>query len=473
MELIARVILVKNGELHIAMNNRQAVFCTANSLIRLLSDPYAFLTTGFRCFGNTTKYIYQSKVDLNDILGLTLISVYQDRGIQCMFPEIFQILFSVIGFSCEDQILNVKNLLSSTEPSDEKSFLLHFYMEFVNSRRNCTTLKRDIDLSISARTEILTEIIKTSVYNTSISASDPNCECIAPEIDPASGSRDILQESTIEIASAKDNNDIPEHFVSVTEYAKIHDRKYDSVIKYIRKGRSLTAVLNERGKWYLDPEEKMVDGRKNRVVQPKDGGTGKKYMTRKKNPSFDDIQEWIQKRELVSSKIRPYIRSYDEASYYEKKNYHEVCWTLDVHGGKEISALIIDINPEYYCEQKKKTNRQIIEDGGSPVVPGSHDTEEIMPVFELHHIGQVPDSPLATLPSYVHRGVEYNTIFHKSIRSTENLHTAEFEAVKKAFWKKYIEMYDLYGTFKKIPYLNRKVVAEKKRAKEAVEKHGV
>ena len=59
--------------------------------------------------------------------------------------------------------------------------------------------------------------------------------------------------------------------------------------------------------------------------------------------------------------------------------------------------------------------------------------------FEVHHIGQMADSPLAIMTNSQHHG-NYNTLHANTGSSPSNIDRDEFELIKQAFWKAYRDM---------------------------------
>ena len=113
--------------------------------------------------------------------------------------------------------------------------------------------------------------------------------------------------------------------------------------------------------------------------------------------------------------------------------------------------MIIDVNLDYYCISKDKTNREIISEGGSPVVPNNESY-----VYQIHHIGQKKDSPFAIIPENIHNGKNTYSFFHQGSEPDVDLHTKEFEIEKRLFWRNYVEQFDKYGGFRFVPFLNSK-----------------
>lgn len=168
------------------------------------------------------------------------------------------------------------------------------------------------------------------------------------------------------------------------------------------------------------------------------------YPNRLAGNSYLDVQRYIRDNRLFSDQVRKYIRTYEEAKYYMDNGYREVNWFGN-------SALIIDIDLDYFSKKHNATNRKLIAAGRSPVVPSYEDQ-----TFDLHHVGQKKDSPLAIIPSGIHNGQKTYSIFHSGHSSDEDLHNTAFDLQRQKFWLVYVQQNDEYGGYHKIPYVNRK-----------------
>lgn len=465
---IARVILLPDGDIHIAYHNRQTYYCTPRSLLLLLSEPLQFVDQG-RDFLDISTYIVNKKNDLVEkIQGLTLLTVYSDKHFVCEFTELFKLMYTPYILSSaksnQNMRLTFETLQSFTR--DDKQDLILLYMVFTQSTLNgAQKKKRKIDISAEAQSKIVSEIINTTLKSKVKRAENEgdvstvmdilnektNISERMPQMD------ENLEETESLDLIEKDNavsNDTAlvagngaaspqDTFITLEEFARKHNVKERTVKEWINKGKVKSAHCDKNRKYWIDPNEPVIDLRANRKVEERKDGTGRKSI-RIKGDSYADVQKYIEERGLVTSAVRPYIRIYKEMKYYEQHYYHEVKWETG-------SALIIDINPDYYCKTEGKTNREIIASGGSPVVPGNEGYR-----YHLHHIGQKPESPFAIIPEYDHNSTELYSIFHQGKASKEDLHDKNYEEQKRLFWKTYIKYYDQCGSFFKISYLNPK-----------------
>lgn len=79
-----------------------------------------------------------------------------------------------------------------------------------------------------------------------------------------------------------------------------------------------------------------------------------------------------------------------------------------------------------------RTNAQRVLDGLAPL-------DSTGASYELHHIGQMSDSPLAILTSSQHKG-NYSTLHANTGGSASNIDRTLFEKQKKDFWKALLDM---------------------------------
>lgn len=113
------------------------------------------------------------------------------------------------------------------------------------------------------------------------------------------------------------------------------------------------------------------------------------------------------------------IRSVDEAEIYRKADLQEA-----VIGGK--TCLIrSDLDMEQRSEEGL-TNAELIEMGLCPLDPGGKP-------YELHHVGQKDDSPLAELSFQEHRGRGNDTVMHDKQKESE-IDRAAFGRIRSSHW---------------------------------------
>ena len=100
--LISRVVMLPDGTAHIALLDRQTVACTPGNLSKLLSDPYGFIEKGQYESKTSTKKVNPEHSALEYVKGLTLLRIYSDTEIVCVFPKLFHSLFDSIVSSPSD-----------------------------------------------------------------------------------------------------------------------------------------------------------------------------------------------------------------------------------------------------------------------------------------------------------------------------------------------------------------------------------
>lgn len=96
-------------------------------------------------------------------------------------------------------------------------------------------------------------------------------------------------------------------------------------------------------------------------------------------------------------------------------------------------SLVRDIDPNYVDELTGKTNLQLMKDGKAPFDKNGNK-------YELHHIGQKKDSPLAILTQEEHRKNGNNKIWHVTGKASE-IDRPEFSKIKGEYWKYFASLY--------------------------------
>ena len=426
MTEFARILLLPDGTTHIALKNRQTFQCSANAVYSLLNDPVAFESENCLKFLNSTRILNKRGYSLGDIPGLTLAEVSSSGEMLCNYTLLMRMVVDAFVSGSAQEPLTLESLLNTTSFKDMKELCLNFFM------RNTTALTSDIEVANKEAppSDILNRLLAEAVSFTSPrkTGNKPQNDC------------DVAPKDTRDSGEDTPEHGIPENFVSFSRYCEMNKVNPSTARQWLYANKLRTAVKSSTGRIYIDPSDVPEDRRKGRVVSVK-GENNKKYVTLK-GRSYEAVQEYIAGRKLVTDKIRPFIRTIEEIRYYEKHRYHEVEWN-----GK--AALIIDINPSYFCEREQMTNRQLIEAGRAPVVTNNDNF-----CYHLHHIGQKKTSPFAIIPEFDHNGKESSQIFHQGASELEDIHFATYDMQKRSFWKTYLEMYDAYNGYTKIPYRN-------------------
>ena len=450
---LARVILAPDGNVHIAYVNGQTFFCTAASLLCLLSDPYHFLEKAREHSAISTYLANPTQVPLDEIRGLTLLAIYSDKKIVCDFPELFQLLSLQNTFDPPEWRRSLRIDAESLNQGDydaKKACILLFLAYTQLPATKVDQFRRNIHVSEETLSKIVGEILEAS-------AKEVEKQDLKADVNMIAGVNEqpnrVAEGCDTHLAEAPHTPESPirepdpikevSTIVTAREYAKYNNVPHNTVLSWIKRGKLKTAFQNDKNIWFVDKNETVTDGRAGRTVKPKADGSGRK-VTRLQGTDYESVQLYIRERRLFSDKVRPFIRTAEEAWYYERNSYHEVAWNIR-------SALIIDVNPEYKNRKTGETNRERMLRGDPPYVPGS-ETD----VFQLHHIGQKPESPFAIIPQSEHNKEGNKAIFHPGKACAVDLHGQEFAEQKAMFWMSYIRLYDEYGSYRNIPFVNSK-----------------
>ena len=154
----------------------------------------------------------------------------------------------------------------------------------------------------------------------------------------------------------------------------------------------------------------------------------KKDEIMKAGISIEEMEK-VQKDTGFSTQIVMAIRSEQEGYKYQEYNLSE-----GLVGGKPcLKQPVIDFNKlvsyKYAGEIRWTTNLERMRKGQAPI------GEDGKP-FELHHIGQNPDAPLAELTTAQHRSGKSYGIFHTSIKEPSKIDRIEFAImIKKPYWR--------------------------------------
>jgi len=118
------------------------------------------------------------------------------------------------------------------------------------------------------------------------------------------------------------------------------------------------------------------------------------------------------------------FHSVDEYNVYKTANLQ-----LTKVNGKWAYTQAIDWD---LIDSKGRTNYQRVDDGLAPI-------DATGKSYELHHIGQMDDSPLAILSNTEHHG-NYSVLHKNTGSSPSNIDREEFSVIKEAFWKAFRDM---------------------------------
>ena len=132
----------------------------------------------------------------------------------------------------------------------------------------------------------------------------------------------------------------------------------------------------------------------------------------------------IQKESGLPLEFIKSFHSVDEYNVYKAANLQ-----LTKVNGKWAYTQPVDWD---LVDSKGRTNYERVEQGINPI-------DSTGKSFEVHHIGQMADSPLAIMTNSQHHG-NYNTLHANTGSSPSNIDRDEFELIKQAFWKAYRDM---------------------------------
>lgn len=433
--LISRVIMHPDGTVHIALLDKQTLAGTPKSLSELLSNPHKYIDTQQFDSKSTTKKVNPEHYALENIKGLTLLKIYSDEEITCIFPKLFQSLFSTIHTNPEE-ILNLKEIISTMELSDEKHFLMQFFLNFTNEFCSDVSVQRRLGVAFEIQSEIMLETFNTMFLKVSKESKKE-----IPVYPSEDNEKELLPETSLFPVASDISPYLEEDLVTVQEFADIHNVQVPTVRSWLKDHKLLG--VRKTGKRILIHKNapRPADGRFGRSMPKRSESGINKYLSKQQNGEneWDAVQSYIKEYDIVSPELREFIRTKNELNYYMKNHYLEV-----VFNGK--IALIIDIEPDRPHEISKMTNRELIKAGKSPKVHGKESFE-----YVIHHIGQKKNSPFAIVPGDVHVS-QYN-IFHSSIGKDRqkgvpnDLHDNNFEIQKRIFWNTYLTEYDKTGRF--------------------------
>jgi len=376
--IVAKIIMLPSGSVHIALANRESVIATVNSIDELLTNTPLFLGQSYQDFVSTTKEIYPEndpETDINELPALTLCDVYQNYRYDVLFPVVYHIWKNKSEEKGTTPI-DMRTYIRNNSMRDPTVLFLRFYMVVVEAVSSNLFSKFNLNLEMERIERIIAEIIRTLlILSCKYNQSKEKSSVPMPS--------EISTPSTTEVQ------------LSSPKSPK-------------KKGKT--------------PQKKKVD------IQ----------IASIDESSYIKVQNILKKNYSFSDEVRKYIRSLEEAQYYASRLYKEVLWDGQ-------SALIPEINLNYFCISQGKTNKEIIMGGGSPVVPGDETN-----VYHIHHVGQNKKSPFAIIPKNDHN-INFYSVFHDTKTKSEDLHTNSFEIVKRAFWKNYVKTCEKYGGFANIP----------------------
>lgn len=435
--LIYRVVMRPNGRVSIFSEHRESIPCTPNALISLLGAPQKFYYDTFLKYHTSTD---KKSKTLAEMPGLTLGSVYSDGETVLHFPKLFEALLASYKETPDEEI-NLSKFLSSSKFTDEKHFLMKFFAEF-NTKHNLE-LKFDEKNGVSEEDK---NRIFNETYNTLFHSMTPEKKIETKSDDSSNESDENGEPAELEWWTFREFEE--KRGVHYSTIQKWKTTVWEEYVKPVNEGSVKYRIRSDapipdtfkpynKGKSSKKPRASWSESLLRNCRQRKD--------------TYQGVQEYLQKTELVNERIREYFTSLDEVIYYIDKNYFEMRLNNEYH-------LVIKVNLDYISKKYGCSNADLIRNKKSPVVP-----EDESQVYHLHHIGQKRDSPFAIIPQKEHE--TNHSKLHDNRKHSEIPRDSYDTERKFEFWEAYLSNYEKFGSFD-----NMKKASLKKRRDKANEK---
>lgn len=461
-KVFARIVAAGDGSVYVILKNFQCCLFTSSCLFSLLKNPLRFIKKDAKKYGSPTGYPGPMMSNIMEIPGLTLAYLTNERRFVCEHPEILSLGLQNAMSNRENEHINLKKIFDEDSILDQKQWYLDVFLA-LGTKANKKVQNHTFELSHQYQVYFLTEMLQSRVFNKQAShithfpdevapqenLPEVTSNAVPPQAQICNEDSDlpfllcnlpIPAKSSVQ-EELKAEWEFPAHYIKLKEYTALHCVSDMTVYKWIKEG-SVHYAKTAAGHYLLDKHDTPETVRRRRKETSNNQKKKNKRYNKTASNTYQEVQRYIQENNFFTENVRPYIRSYEETRYYVDNNYREVCWFGN-------SALILQVDLDYYSDKYKKTNRELILAGRSPVVPSAPDT-----VYDLHHIGQKKDSPLAIIPGNIHNSSKYYSVFHLSSNTSENLHTTSFDLQRQKFWIVYVQMCDQYKGYLNIPYLN-------------------
>lgn len=425
-ETLAKVILFVDGSVHLWLQDYRTFYMSANSLIAFSQDPLNYIRNDVTQQKESTKKVNPAKRPLDKSVGICLLQYTTSGKLICNFQEIYQFVFTQ-DEQLRDEPLNMQSFILKQDLSSPKSFLLKYYLEFVNSFDKNTTIKNKLEIDEDILFSTMREIFNSVFYVEPIKTMTKNLDERVTDIKH----KELFPDK---------KSDTSSNMIPITEYAALYEVTRDFVHRNIKNGHLKTAIKGENGNYLIDRNE--VPPYSQNLATRTRGTTSasEQYLGTPEDWPAKKVEEYIRENRLFSPVVGKYIYSKQELDYYVNRRFFEVEWN-------NRRCLIDDVKPDLTTDDGV-SNRERMLKGIPPVIetPSGEYKQ-----WEIHHLGQ-RNEVFVTLPHHIHIGKGYNLIFHASAPS-ENLHGPEFEREKSLFWKQYIDEYDKAKSFEKIPHI--------------------
>lgn len=433
-ELIAKIILWTDGSVHIVFKNENnkvvSVSCTKEKLYKILTMPHHYIKEWTKKAtpksSNNIKINTQTK-EIEQVNGLTLISIYEDKHIKIIHP----VLLEKANVYDDEEPIKFDDYKNKKKFKDQKEHWIQLFLKYTSPKKESIKISREVVIPKEEEYRFLKEVIDTAFV-------------FKPEIQIDEGiSLEEMVDRGKQVTLAEYKDEISEDgFVLIKEYASIYNVSVELVKntidkdlfkKVIGKGSQIKIDIHE----IPDVIRKAIKANKDKFNKAK---LSEKIESKQTSINVDlytnladQTQEYLLRNSNYSNNIKKYIASIEEAKFYVENGYREIEFL-------NRSCLIVEIDLDYVHEGK--TNRDIIKSNNSPY---DHLTDTI---FHVHHIGQKEDSPFAIIPEKYHIG--NHSVFHQS-RSYDVDRSNNFLHQKRALFNEYLDYIKKYGTFDKIP----------------------
>ena len=429
---IAKVILLPDGSVHIALNCRQSVYASPASLFSLIQNPYDFVQNGYIEFNRSTKDVFGKAKSLNEVVGLTLAVIYEDYTHDVYFRSIYKFLANVKSV----KPINFMDYAKKTTFEDKGEYYISKFLMSANNDSQIS-IKNEMFISLEAEAAIAYEILNVSLSNIKYIYNNKNKEIEATTIQPVSSAdaTDKLGEGYIEL-----NGKI---YITLKNWAAVNKQNDKTVYNWFylqeEKGEQIFQTAFRHGRSILiSPNEPVPAGKgKNKTNNNKSKNVKKKSKKEKKvktikntaaikigGMNMKEAQEYAKSKGMFSDRVCSFFSNKEEVDYFVDNNYVEVFWNNE-------SFLITYVDFNYYSEKHQKYNYELVFTRQSPVVPKEEENK-----FHLHHIGQQELSVLAVIDSVSHQ--KNFSILH-STPSSEDVHNEFFTTKKISFWNIYYQ----------------------------------
>lgn len=426
---LAKVILHTDASVHIAIPSPElrTFYATVNNLITLMSTPLDYIKGGYEGAIESTYDLFGEKIPpYADCPGVVLCHVSKDKDLVCHFPELFSVVFGSISGELRDMPLNMGAFLDgSLSLSDAKTFLLQYYLSFVNSFRKGTTIRNKLDISPESFHAVLRQIFNTAFE---FKPHEPPSADLATRVQKAS-----YKQLFGELPTGGDDDLIP-----ITEYCIRYEGTTRRDVHKMIDNQEIRFLKTTKGylvdKFQAPTKKQSAANASPKVPAQALSTADDDYFSNARDWPAAKVKQFIIDNQLFSNEMAEYIYTREELSIYllPEHNFREVIWS-------NIHFLIMPFDWDQ-VDEKGISNRQRMKSGKAPVVVHPSNPSRVESA-ELHHMGQRDRCYAATCP-FLHE--RYYSIMHTSEPNKE-LHDAYFDLIKSQFWHEYYVQLEKVG----------------------------